>query len=195
MAIEIHLISHHISFRFQKYQQQLQQRNSSHSSQFSPSSQPTDGPVTSSEQSPGDGGHGGSAAGGMGQTGAFLSSTPVKTFLLGSSSKVQYCMFFFILLNIMWTTGIQWIQQGMMNSTTAPNVWLFIAQLVEHCSTNAEAMSSNPIEAPKTFFGLNCDRLNRKHNCDDHNFFSQVTLSKCWGLPRLATATCRPVHL
>ena len=95
MAIEIHPISHHISFRFQKYQQQLQQRNSSHSSQFSPSSQPTDGPVTSSEQSPGDGGLGGSVAAGIGQTGAFLSSTPVKTFLLGSSSKVQYCMFFF----------------------------------------------------------------------------------------------------
>ena len=37
----------------------------------------------------------------------------------------------------------------------APNVWVFIAQLVEHCSANAEAMGSNPVEAPKTFFGLN----------------------------------------
>ena len=100
VTIESHLITHHISSRFQKYQQQLQQRNSSHSSQFSPSSQPTDGPVTSSEQSPGDGGHGGSAAGGIGQTGAFSSSTPVKTFLLGSSSKVQYCMFFFFSVNV-----------------------------------------------------------------------------------------------
>ena len=43
-----------------------------------------------------------------------------------------------------------------MNSTNwpAPNVWVFIAQLVEHCSANAEAMVSNPVEAPKTFFGL-----------------------------------------
>ena len=36
----------------------------------------------------------------------------------------------------------------------APNVWVFIAQLVEHCSANADAMGSNPVEAPKTFFGL-----------------------------------------
>ena len=42
---------------------------------------------------------------------------------------------------------------GTMNSTNwpAPNVWVFIAQLVEHCSANAEAMGSNPVEAPKTY--------------------------------------------
>ena len=43
-------------------------------------------------------------------------------------------------------------------------VWVFIAQLVEHCSVNAEARGSNPLEAPKSFGGggvihncLNCD--------------------------------------
>ena len=51
--------------------------------------------------------------------------------------------------------------------------WVFIAQLVEHCSANAEAMGSNPVEAPKTFFGLNCDC---KHNCDDHTFISETQL-------------------
>ena len=63
---------------------------------------------------------------------------------------------------------------GTMNSTNwpAPNVWVFMAQLVEHCS--AEAMGSNPIEAPKTFFGLNCDCVNRNHNCDDHTFISMI---------------------
>ena len=63
-----------------------------------------------------------------------------------------------------------------MNSTNWPttNVWVFIAQLVEHCSANAEAMGSNPVEAPKTFFGLNCDCLNRKHNYDDHTFISKM---------------------
>ena len=63
-----------------------------------------------------------------------------------------------------------------MNSTNwpAPNVWVFIAQLVEHCSAKAEAMRSIPVEAPKTFFGLNCDCLNRNHNCDDHTFISFV---------------------
>ena len=54
----------------------------------------------------------------------------------------------------------------------APNVWVFIAQLVEHCNPNAEAMGLNPIEALKTFFGLNCDCLNRNHKCDDHTFIS-----------------------
>ena len=59
-----------------------------------------------------------------------------------------------------------------------------MAQLVEHCSANAEAMGSNPVEAPKTFFGLNCDYLNRKLNCDDHTFISYSQLSTC-KTPRL----------
>ena len=33
-------------------------------------------------------------------------------------------------------------------------------------------MGSNPVEAPKTFFGLTCDCLNRNHNCDYHTFIS-----------------------
>ena len=45
------------------------------------------------------------------------------------------------------------------------SVWVFIAQLVEHCSTNAESTGSNPVEAPKTiFFWLLCNCL--KINCD-----------------------------
>ena len=32
------------------------------------------------------------------------------------------------------------------------SVWVFIAQLVEHCSANAEATGSNPVETPKNFF-------------------------------------------
>ena len=44
-----------------------------------------------------------------------------------------------------------------MNSINwpAPNTWVFIAQLVEHCSANAEAMGSNPVEALNFFSGLN----------------------------------------
>ena len=43
---------------------------------------------------------------------------------------------------------------GMMNSINWPasNIWVFIAQLVEHCSANAETIGSNPVEAPKRFF-------------------------------------------
>ena len=40
---------------------------------------------------------------------------------------------------------------GLMNSINWPasTVWVFIAQLGEHCSANAEATGSNPVEAPK----------------------------------------------
>ena len=64
------------------------------------------------------------------------------------------------------------------NSTNwpVPNVWVFIAQLVEHCSANAEAMGSNPVKASKTFFGLNCDCLNHKHSCNDHTFISVLSI-------------------
>ena len=55
-----------------------------------------------------------------------------------------------------------------------------IAQLVEHCSANTEAMGSNPVEAPKTFFGLNCDCLNRKHNCDGHTFISKISFVRLY---------------
>ena len=43
-----------------------------------------------------------------------------------------------------------------VNSTNwpSPNVWVFIAQLVEHCSANSEAMGLNPVEVPKFFSGL-----------------------------------------
>ena len=41
-----------------------------------------------------------------------------------------------------------------MNSInwSAPNIWVFIVQLVKHCSANAEVMGSNPVEALKWFF-------------------------------------------
>ena len=45
---------------------------------------------------------------------------------------------------------------GTMNSTnwSAPKRWVYIAQWVDHCTANAEAMGLNPVEALKTFFGL-----------------------------------------
>ena len=60
---------------------------------------------------------------------------------------------------------------GLMNSTNWPAllVRVFIAQLVEHCSTNAEATGLNLVEAPKIFLRncLNCD-----YNCEGHIFIS-----------------------
>ena len=42
----------------------------------------------------------------------------------------------------------------LMNSMNWPasSVWVFIAHLVEHCSANAEATGSNPVEARKNLF-------------------------------------------
>ena len=42
------------------------------------------------------------------------------------------------------------IKMNAMNSP-APNVWVSVAQLVEHCIANIEAMVLNPVEAPKFF--------------------------------------------
>ena len=67
-------------------------------------------------------------------------------------------------LKMMWTAEIRILNedeimilsQDKMNSTNwpAPNVWVFIAQRLEHCSPNAEVMGSNPVEVPKFFSDL-----------------------------------------
>ena len=40
-----------------------------------------------------------------------------------------------------------------MNTMNLParNVWVSVAQLVEHCRANIEAMVLNPVEAPNFF--------------------------------------------
>ena len=73
---------------------------------------------------------------------------------------------------------------GLMNSINWPasSVWVFIAQLGEHCSANAEATGSNPVEAPKIFFSgyfrncLNCDSL-RWSLLISKNIPQQLTIS------------------
>ena len=57
---------------------------------------------------------------------------------------------YFIFLSRVKINSINW---------PAPNIWVFIAQLVEHCSANAEAIGSNPVEALKFFSGLNLQLL------------------------------------
>ena len=69
--------------------------------------------------------------------------------------------------------------QGLMNSINWPAssiIWVFIAQLGEHCSANTEATGSNPLEAPKNFFSgyfrncLNCDSLRWSHTHFTYKF-------------------------
>ena len=56
-----------------------------------------------------------------------------------------------------------------LNKLASLQYRVFIAQLGEHCSANAEATGLNPVEAPKTFFSgffrncLNCDSLRWLH--------------------------------
>ena len=49
---------------------------------------------------------------------------------------------------------VSFLSRVNMNSTNwpAPDVSVFIGQTVEHCSVNAGAMRSNPIEVPNFFF-------------------------------------------
>ena len=56
---------------------------------------------------------------------------------------------------------VSFLSRVEMNSTNwpAPNAWVFIAQLAEHCSANADAMGSNSVEVPNFFFGLICNCL------------------------------------
>ena len=66
-------------------------------------------------------------------------------------------------LSTFYVSFLSWVK---INSTNrpVPNVWVFIAQMVENYSANTEAMGSNPIEVPKCFWVI-CNCLN---NCDDH---------------------------
>ena len=77
-------------------------------------------------------------------------------------------------LSTFYVSFLSWVK---INSTNrpVPNVWVFIAQMVENCSANTEAMGSNAIELPKFFFfflggGGICNCLNNcDDHCDDHN--------------------------
>ena len=62
-----------------------------------------------------------------------------------------------------------------MNSTNwfAPNAWLFLAKLVQHWGSNAEAIGLNPVEVPKFFFRLICNYLNCNYHYDDYIFISK----------------------
>ena len=62
----------------------------------------------------------------------------------------------------LWNRGLRLLGNGLYcghlnqaatkeSSSLLPLVWVFIAQLVEHCSSNAEAMGLNPVEVPKIF--------------------------------------------
>ena len=84
-----------------------------------------------------------------------------------------------------------------MNSINWPasSVWVFIAQLGEHCSANAEATGSNPVEAPKNAFSgyfrncLNCDSLRWSHTHSIYFFniipsiLRQISTNLAWGIP------------
>ena len=69
-----------------------------------------------------------------------------------------------------------------MNSInwSVPNIWVFLAKLLEHCSANTKALVSNPVEALKIFFELKfCNCLHCDYNCDDHISISLEKTARC----------------
>ena len=64
---------------------------------------------------------------------------------------------------------VSFLSQFKINSTNwpAPNIWVFIALTVQHCSAKAEAMRLSPVEVQKTFVGFICNCLNCDNHCND----------------------------
>ena len=75
---------------------------------------------------------------------------------------------------------VSFLSRVEMNSTNwpAPNAWVFIAQLAEHCSANAEVMGSNPVEVPNFFFGLICNCLTCSCQCETLKSFAGKNYSR-----------------
>ena len=71
---------------------------------------------------------------------------------------------------------VSFLSRVKINSTNwpAPNVWVFTAQMVEHCSANAEAMGSSPVEFPQNFFGFICNCSSCDHHSNDHIFIQNL---------------------
>ena len=79
---------------------------------------------------------------------------PIASSPMGLAHKVARMTIFVV--NEALISGIETVFHsfhGLMNSINWPgsSVWVFIAQLGEYCSANAEATGSNPVEAPKIF--------------------------------------------
>ena len=55
-------------------------------------------------------------------------------------------------VNDMSQFSMMWIVNCGNTNGQRAIVWVFIAQMVEHRRANAEAMGSNPVEGPKSFF-------------------------------------------
>ena len=67
-----------------------------------------------------------------------------------------------------------------MNSINWPalSVWVFIAQLIEHCSANAEATVRIPLKPRKTFLRDTSKLVKLRFNCDGHIFISLEPYNK-----------------
>ena len=55
----------------------------------------------------------------------------------------------------------------------ASNVWVFIAQMVEHCSANAESTGSNPVEVPQKIY--NTEKLSSGFRKKKKIYFFQIS--------------------
>ena len=77
---------------------------------------------------------------------------------IASEVQLNYYSIIFIYSTVTFCVSFRsWVK---LNSSHWPasNVWVFIAQLVEHDSANAETMGSKPVEVSK-FWGVNLQLL------------------------------------
>ena len=93
------------------------------------------------------------------------------------SCKARPCVYVFICKRPHFTSFhsvFHSFHGGLMNSINWPasSAWVFIAQLEEHCSANAEAIGSNPVEALKNLFSFGLLR-----NCLNCGSTAMVTYS------------------
>ena len=89
---------------------------------------------------------------------------------------------------------VSFLSRVKMNSTKwpSPNEWVFIAQMVENCSINAEAMGLNPVEVPKKNWGgggiCNCLKCNTHR--DNHVSIQNLYFRSSHHLHKLNAVKC-----
>ena len=76
-------------------------------------------------------------------------------------------------------------EQDELNKLVCPHRVDLRSSMVEHCSANAEAMGSSPVEFPQNFFGFICNCLSCNNHCNDHIFIQNLYFGSSHHLPDL----------
>ena len=112
------------------------------------------------------------------QSTAALSYITIITMAIISSLKFVFLQFASSLCLIPLTaqdTFIPFSLHSLKQWYHTQNTYIYIyIYMVEHCSANAEAMGSSPVEFPQIFFGFICNCSSCDHHCNDHIFIQNL---------------------